>query len=129
MKDSVYVKINSVKPLCLIIGEVDGYIEESNGNKSLTLDFTDENKEILIKYTKLLDGVKILIECSFIEKVNNKSGEYGKDFMKIKFNSDDNLSLNKTIKLHNRTIIIRHVFGENGKYYPQGFLDECLYEL
>ena len=49
--------------------------------------------------------------------------------MKIKFNSDDNLPLNKTLKLHNITIIVRSVFKEDGKYYPQVFLDECLYAL
>ena len=64
-----------------------------------------------------------------IEKVNNKLGENGKDFVKIKFNSDDNLPLNKTLKLHNMTIIIRSVFQEDGKFYPQIYLDECLYEL
>ena len=57
-------------------------------------------------------------------------GEYDKDSMKIKFNSDDNLSsLNKALKLHNMTIIIRSVFEEDGKFYPQIYLDECLYEL
>ena len=54
----------------------------------------------------------------------NKPGKYGKDSMKIKFNSDDSLPLNKTIKLHNKTIIIRSVFEEDGKFYPQVFLDE-----
>ena len=49
--------------------------------------------------------------------------------MKIKFNSDDNLPLNKILKIHNITIVIRSVFEEDGKYYPQFFLDECLYEL
>ena len=49
--------------------------------------------------------------------------------MKIKFNSDDNLSLNKILKLHMLTIIVRSVFDEDGKYYPQNFLDECLYEV
>ena len=49
--------------------------------------------------------------------------------MKIKFNSDDSLPLNKTLKLHNMTIIVRSVFQEDGKYYPQVFLDEYLYEL
>ena len=49
--------------------------------------------------------------------------------MKININSDDNLPLNKTLKLHNITIIIRSVFEEDGKYYPQFFLDECLYEI
>ena len=47
--------------------------------------------------------------------------------MKIKFNSDDNLPLNKTLKFHNMTIVIRSVF-EDGKFYPQVYSDECLYE-
>ena len=47
--------------------------------------------------------------------------------MKIKFNSDDDLPLNKTIRFHNLTIIVRLAFEEGGKYYPQVFLDECLY--
>ena len=49
--------------------------------------------------------------------------------MKIKFNSDNSLSLNKTLKLHNMTIMVQSVFKEDDKYYPQAFLDECLYEL
>ena len=124
VKDSKYVNINSVNPLYLNINEVDGYVEEINGNKYLTLVSTDKKKEVLTKYTAFWDGLK-----SSIEKINNKSGEYGKDFMKIKFNSDDSLPLNKTLKLHNMTIIVRSVFEEDGKYYPQVFLDECLYEL
>ena len=49
--------------------------------------------------------------------------------MKIKFESDDNLPLNKTLKLHNLTLIVRSVFQEEGKYYPLVFLDKCLYDL
>ena len=78
----------------------------------------------MIKYTKLWDKIKNLIECSYI-----KSGEYKKDFMKIKFNSDDNLLLNKILKIQNLTIVIRSVFEEDGEYYPQVFLSECLHEL
>ena len=100
----------------MIIDEPDGHFEEKNGNKYLILDSTDKNKEVLIKYTKLWDGIK-----NSTEKVNNKLGKYEKDFMKIKFNFDDNLPLNKTLKLHNITIIIRSVFEEDGKYYPQVF--------
>ena len=48
--------------------------------------------------------------------------------MKIKFNSDDDLSLNKKSKFFNLTTIVRTVFEEDGKCYPQIFLDECLYE-
>ena len=93
-------------------------------NKIGILDSTNKNKEVLIKYTKLWDGIK-----NSIQKVNNKFGEYGKDFMEIKFNSDNSLPLNETLKLHNIRIIIRSVFEGDGKYYPQVLLDECLYEL
>ena len=49
--------------------------------------------------------------------------------MKIKFNSDNNLALNKIVKLRMVTIVVRSIFEENGKFYSQTFLDECLYEL
>ena len=49
--------------------------------------------------------------------------------MRIKFSSADDLPLNKIQKLHMLTIIVRFVFEEDGKYYPQVFLDECLYEV
>ena len=48
--------------------------------------------------------------------------------MTVKFNSDDDLPLNKPLKFHNMTIIIRCVFEEDGKLYPQFFLDDALYE-
>ena len=124
MKDFDYVKINSVNPLYLIIDKVDGFIEEKNGNKYLTLVSKDKNKEVLIKYTERWNEVKNLIEYNSI-----KAGEDEKDFMRIKFNSDDNLLLNKTLKIHNMTVVAKSVFDKDGKYYPQIFLDECLYEL
>ena len=66
---------------------------------------------------------------SYIEKINNnKSGEYEKDYRKIKFNSDDKLPLNKELKFLSVTVVIRSVFEEDGKYYLQAFLDDCLYE-
>ena len=49
--------------------------------------------------------------------------------MEIKFDTDDNLSLNKTLKLHNMTIVIRFVFEKDRKFYPQVYLDKCFYEL
>ena len=106
----------------LVIDKVDGRIEEKNGNKYLTLVSTYKNKEVLTKYAELWDKIKNLIECDPIEKINRgKAGEYEKDFMKIKFNSDDNLLLNKILKLHNITIVIRSVFHKGDKYYPQVF--------
>ena len=49
--------------------------------------------------------------------------------MKIKFNSDNDLPLNKPLKLHMLTVIVRYVFEEDGKFYSQVYLDGCLYEL
>ena len=49
--------------------------------------------------------------------------------MKIKFNSNDELPLNKTIKIPSITIAVRVIFYENNKYYPQVFFDECLYKI
>ena len=109
-----------VNPLYLIIG-----VEENNGNKYLTFAFTEKNKKALEIYTKFWDEIKYHIQTMNVDK----SSEYEKDNMKIKFNSDDDLPLNKILKLHMLTIIIRSVFEEDGKYYPQIFLDEYLYEL
>ena len=53
IKDSDYVRINSANPLYLIIDKVNGFIEEKNGNKYLTLVSTEKNKEVLIRYTEL----------------------------------------------------------------------------
>ena len=117
--------INSVNLLYLIIGDINRYIEESNGNKYLTFSSTDRNKKVLEKYTKLLDKIKYHIQTIHA----NKSSEYDKDYMKIKFNSDEDLPLNKILKLHLLTIIVRSVFEEDGKYYRQVFLDECLYKV
>ena len=58
-----------------------------------------------------------------------KENDYKKHYMKIKYNSDDNLPLNKPLKFHNMTITIRSVFEKDGKLYPQVFLDDTLYEL
>ena len=52
--------------------------------------------------------------------------ECGKDFMKIKFNKDGNLLLNKLLKLHLLTIIVRGIFEEDAKFYPKLYLDDCL---
>ena len=72
-----------------------------------------------------MSGIK-----SGIEKINNnKSGEFEKDYVKIKFDSDDKLPLDKQLKFLSVTIVIRSDFKDDGKYYPQAFLDDCLYEL
>ena len=60
---------------------------------------------------------------------SREAGDYGNDFMKIRLSSDNNLPLNKILKFYNLTIVLRSVFQEDSKYYPQVFLDELLYEF
>ena len=89
------------------------------------MDDVDENKEVSEKSKELWDGIK-----KDIETINDgKKVEYSKDFKKIKFESDDDLPMNKPVKLYLLTIIIRSVFSEDGKFYPQLFLDDALYDV
>ena len=118
------MNINSVNPFHLGITRANGYIEEKDSNKYLVFDSTDENKELLKNYNDVFNGIR-----DKIKEINNNECDYEKDYMKIKFNSDDDLPLNKQLKFHNMTITIRSVFEEDGKLYPQVFLDDTLYEL
>ena len=116
--------IHSVNPLYLLIDHANGYIEEKGVNKYLVFDSTDKNKELLKKYNDVFNGIR-----DKIKEINSDECDYEKDYMKIKFNSDDDLPLNKPLKFHNMTITIRSVFEEDGKLYPQVLLDDTLYEL
>ena len=72
------------------------------------------------KYEELWIKIRDLIRST------KDSDDYDEKYMKIKFNSDDELPLNKTIGIHSITIVLRIVFHENNKYYPKVFLEECL---
>ena len=119
-----YEDIYSVNPLYLTITHASGYIEEKGVNKYLVFNSTDENKELLKKYNDVFNGIR-----NKIKKISGNECDYEKDYMKIKFSSDDDLPLNKELKFHNMIITIRPVFEEDDKLYPQVFLDDTLYEL
>ena len=117
--------VNSVNPLYLMINRIDGFIEEKNGDKCLNIADTDRNSEVLKKYAKAWNGIK-----NSLKKINNSElGESEKYYMKIKFNSDDCIPSNKVLNFSTIIVIIRNIFEKDGKYYPQSFLDECLYEV
>ena len=90
----------------------------------MIFDSADENKELLKKYNDVFNGIR-----NKIKEISSDECDYEKDYMKIKFNSDDDLPLNKVLKFHNMTITIRSVFNEDAKLYLQVFLDDALYEL
>ena len=59
---------------------------------------------------------------------NSKSIKYGYDFMKIKFDSSDNLPLNKILHILVLDMIVESVFHIDNEYYPRIYRDECEYE-
>ena len=113
--------INSVNPLYLMINKTKCQIEKVDGDKYLTI--SSENGNIMQKYQDVFDGMK-----EIINKIYDYSQpvKYDDNYMKIKFNTDDNIPLNKIIYFPTITIIIRFVTQKDHKYYPQIFLDECL---
>ena len=110
--------INSVNRLYLIIYSATGYFKEKNGEKYLILDSTE-------KYEEVFSGIK-----KEIEMINEgKEMYYEKHYAKIVVNKDDDLPLKKKSKFPSLIIIIRCIFQNGKKLYPQIYLDECLYEL
>ena len=91
---------------------------------STELHSTDENKELLKKYNDVLNGIR-----NKLKKISDDECNHKKDYMNIKFNSNDDLPLNKKLKFHNITVTMRSVFEEDGNLYPQVFLDDTSYEL
>ena len=84
---------------------MNGYFEEINENKYLMLVPTNKNKEKIQKYEELWIKVSYLIRS-----ITKNSDDYDEKYIKIKFNSDDDLPLNKSIEIHNRTTVAMAVF-------------------
>ena len=115
-----YVKSYSVNPLYLVFRN--GYFEEIDKSKYLTLVPTNKSKEK--KYEELWSKIRDLIRSiakSFVD--------HDEKYIRIKFNLDDELPLNKTIEVSTLTIVVRATFLGNNNYYLQVFFDECLYKI
>ena len=120
------LKIYSVNPLYLIFGKVNGYFEEINGNKYLTLVPTNKSKEKLKIYRELWSKITDLIRS-----ITKNSDDYDEKYMKIKSGLDDGLPLNKMIEIQLIAIVVRaiFIFLKNNNYYLQSFSNECLYKI
>ena len=99
-----------------MLNKINGYFEEINGSKYLMLIPTNESKEKIKKYKALRNKIKNLIRI-----ITKKSNDYDEKYMKIKFGTDDELTLNKIIKFPIITKVLRAVFHENNEYFPQFF--------
>ena len=115
--------INSVNPIYLRITDMKGQFKKSKGdNVWYLIIFGDA--DFLRKFANVWKSIRAKIE-------ENTGGivQYDKDYMKIKFESNDNLPTDNIVNMHQVIIIIRSVLTQNGKFYPQLFLGDALYEL
>ena len=116
-------EINSLNPLYLRIRDIKGQFKKGKSdNVWYLIIFGDP--DILRKFANIWKSIRAKVE-------ENTDGivQYDKDYMKIKFESNDNLPTDNIVNMHLVTIIIRSVFAQNGKFYPQLFLDDGFYKL
>ena len=104
-----------------MINRIKDHFEEVDGDKYLII--SSENGDIMQKYQEGFDGIK-----EIIKRINDYGQpiEYDDNYMKIKFNTDDNITLNKIIYFPTITIIIRSIIKNDDKYYPQLFVDDWI---
>ena len=120
-KITEYNIIKSLNPLHLRIVDIKRQFEKGKDD-AWYLVISDKDDF----YKKLVD-----IFESIKNKITEKTWdalEYDKDYMKIKFESNNIFPTDKSVNTHVVTIIIRAIFAKDGKYYPQLFLDDGLYK-
>ena len=115
--------INSVNPLYLDIKDMKGKLKNGKGdNVWYLINYGDA--DVLRNFANIWKSISA--------KTDENTGDivqYDKDYMKIKFESNDNLPVDNIVNMHQVTIISRSVFAQNGKFYLQLFLDDALYEF
>ena len=116
-------EINSVNQLYLTIADMKGQFKKNKSdNVWYLIIFGNEN--VLKIFADIWKSIR-----TKTEENTGSIAQYDKDYMRIKIESNDNLPTDNIVNMHQVTIIIRSVFAQNGKYYPQLFLDDALYEL
>ena len=114
---------NKLRPFYFSINDVYGYFEKNNGKKYFNIDNTHNNKKILQKYMSLWDDIKDVIKHTG----GNPSGDFVKDNMTFKFDTDDNIPLGKALKF-NIVIFLKSIIEQDFDYYLQVYLKECKYK-
>ena len=116
--------LGGVNSLYLAFNDVYEYFEEYDENKYLAFTLTNKNREALENYKELWSEIQEEFET--IKKI--EPIKYEKDFMKIKFESTDDLALGTILNILVCVIIVKSFFQENDKCYPQVHLKDCFYE-
>ena len=113
--------INSVNPLYLKITDMKGQFEKGKDDAWYLV--ISNKDDVYKKLVDILESIK--------NKITEKTWdvvEYDKDYMKIKFESNNILPASKDVNIHIATIIIGAIFVQDDKYYPQLFLADGLYK-
>ena len=110
-------------PLYLVFNDVGVYFSSVDGEKYLVFASADRNEEVLENYKNFWDGVKEEIRAI---KGGIEPFEYENNYMRIRFESENGLPLNRVLNIPACVIIVRSVFEDNGKFYPQVYLNCCL---
>ena len=121
-KNSKCDVINSVNPLYLTIVDINGQIEKGKDDVWHLIMSGDD--DVFTKLADIFESIK--------NKITEKTWDavkYDKDYMNIKFESNDILPVGNDVNIHLATIIIRAFFAQDGKYYPQLLLDDGLHKL
>ena len=123
--------INSINLLYLIVKHLFGCVEKRQGSSDKYLVVDENNKEVINVFDKLWkfieDEINRLIKRNdkiTFGNANNKISEYNK----LRFSSDVDLPLDTLSKFRALTIVVNCVIKKGNKYYPEIYLDECLYE-
>ena len=111
--------------LYLVFNNLDAYIEKDGEDKYLVIAKTHYNGSFLGQYTEIWNKIREQIRLIIGDRVI----EYSKDVMKIKFESDDDLPLDKILNIPVCVLITGGFFKEDSKYYSQILLNECYYDL
>ena len=116
-----YNVINSVHTLYLRTVDMKCQFEKGRDDACyLIISYKDDVYE---KLMNIFESIKNKITEKIWDAV-----EYNKDYMKIKFESNNIFPIDKDVNIHLGTIIITAIFAKYGKYYPQLFLDNGLYK-
>ena len=109
--------IKSVNPLYLRIIHIKGQFEKRKDDVWYLVIFDED--DVCKKLIDIFESIKNEITEKMWDAL-----EYDKDYMKIKFESNNVFSIDKDVNIHLATIVIRAIFAKDGKYYPQLFLDD-----
>ena len=123
--------INSINPLHLILRHLFGRVEKIQGSSDRYLVVDENNKEVINIFDKLWKFIKD--EINRLIKRNDKitfgnADNKISDCNKLRFSSNVDLPLDTLIEFHMLTVVINCVIEKGNKYYPEIYLDECLYE-